>query len=250
MRRPGGGEPGAAAAREASARATAMKAGRARGTRDSRRDAAPPAGSGRRGRRSTTPRATRPRPRPAAAARRGRTRADPRSGATDRCRGQSATAGARSRRTATARRARRRRRARPAQPCPSSGSCRRACAPSCRARQPSAASSPGADADRGAISAPYACCRSAICPGLDCVVIGGGGGLRADRRRRTNSPTPPAARGRDQRPMRPCHHHRHARRPGLARAGGKLRMALGSCHGYRACPQRQDYELRRASWEK
>ena len=62
-------------------------------------------------------------------------------------------------------------------------------------RQPSAVSSPGAGAQEGVISAPYACSRSAICPGLVCVVIGGGGGgaLRADRRRRTNSPTPPAA---------------------------------------------------------
>ena len=125
------------------ARARAMKARCARETRHSRRDAAPPAGSGRRGRRSTTPRATRPRPRPAAAARRERMRADPRSVATDRCRGRSATAGVRSRRTPTARRARRRRPGRPAQPCPSSRSCRRARAPSCRARQPSAVSSPG-----------------------------------------------------------------------------------------------------------
>jgi hypothetical protein len=63
-------------------------------------------------------------------------------------------------------------------------------------RQPSAVSSPGAGAEEGVISAPYACSRSAICPGLVCVVIGGGGGdggaVRADRRRRTNSPTPPA----------------------------------------------------------
>ena len=221
------------------ARAPAMKARCARETRHSRRDAVPPAGSGRRGRRSTTPRATRPRPRPAAAARRGRMRADRRSGATDRCRGRSATAGARSRRTLPARRARRRRRGRPAQPCPSSGSCRRARAPSCRARQPSAVSSPGAGAERGAISAPYACSRSAICPGLVCVVIGGGG-ARSRRSPTADQLADTAGRrgGRDQRPMRPCAHQRHARRPGLARAGDKLRIALGSCHGYRRGPRR------------
>src|SRR5689334_1498808 len=47
------------------------------------------------------------------------------------------------------------------------------------------------------MSAPYACWRSAICPGLDCVVMGGGGvgaGLLAsERRRRTSSPSPPAS---------------------------------------------------------
>jgi hypothetical protein len=44
------------------------------------------------------------------------------------------------------------------------------------------------------MSAPYACCSSAICPGLDWVVSGGGGGgVRATRRRRTTSPTPAAA---------------------------------------------------------
>ena len=226
-----------AAPRQAPARA--MKARHARETRHSRRDAVPPAGSGRRGRRSTTPRATRPRPRPAAAARRGRTRADRRSGATDRCRGRSATAGARSRRTPPARRARRRRRARLAQPCPSSGSCRRARAPSCRARQPSAVSSPGAGADRRSHLGAVGLLQVRDLPGLDCVVIGGGGAV-ARRSPTANQFADPAGRrgGRDQRPMRPCAHQRHARRPGLARAGGKLRMALGSCHGYRPGPRR------------
>src|SRR5436190_1237648 len=43
------------------------------------------------------------------------------------------------------------------------------------------------------MSAPYACSRSAIWPGLDCVVIGGGVASRAARRRRSSSLTPPAA---------------------------------------------------------
>jgi len=50
------------------------------------------------------------------------------------------------------------------------------------------------------MSAPYACWRSAIWPGLDCVVSGGRGAVSAaggapadDRRRRTSSPSPATA---------------------------------------------------------
>jgi hypothetical protein len=46
------------------------------------------------------------------------------------------------------------------------------------------------------MSAPYACCRSAIWPGLDWVLRGGGGDggdWRSARRRRANSTAPPAA---------------------------------------------------------
>ena len=233
-----------AAPRQAPAPAT--KARCARETRDSRRDAAPPAGSGRRGRRSTTPRATRPRPRPAAAARRERMRADPRSGATDRCRGQSATAGARSRRTPPARRARRRRRARPAQTCPSPESCRRARAPWCptpsAVRRVLARRRRGGGSHLGAVRLLQV--RDLPRTGL-CRHRRRGRG-RAPRRSPTaNQFADPAGRrgGRGHRPTRPCDHHRHARRPGPARAGGKLRMGLGSCHGYRPCPRRPDYDL-------
>ncbi len=212
---------------EAPARATT--AGPAREIRHSRRDAAPPAGSGRRGRRSDDA----ARNAPATAARSsGPAGTHARGSAFRRDRslsGSKRDSAARSLRTAPARRARRRRRARPAPPCPSSRSCRRARAPSSRARQPSTVPAPGGGADGGAIPAPYACCRSAISPGLDLRRHRRRAGARSRRSPAANKLADTAGRGgRDQGPIRPCDHHRHARRPRLARAAGKLRSALGT----------------------
>ena len=147
------------------------------------------------------------------------------------------------------------------------------------AGQPAALPGSGDGADGSAISAPKACCRSAIWPGLDCVVIGGGSGASAARTRCV-----PIGGGGPTRPVRPpwrprpasnvpesaSRHARGSRRRGTTRdpepslrratSRGKLRTEPSRAHGYRprAAPRlfvtsslsAKPWAKRRESWEK
>ena len=230
-----------AARRQAPARA--MKARCARETRHSRRDAAPPAGSGRRGRRSTTPRATR-----AATAARSSGPAGTHARGSAFRRDRSLPGSKRdSRRSISANTDR------TSSP-PSASRTTRATVPivgklssSTRALvpRPSAVRRVVARRRRGRGSHLGAVrllqVRDLPRAGL-CRHRRRRGAFCADRRRRTNSPTPPAAAAATTVQRARAVTMRHGRRPGLARAGGKLRMALGRWHGYRPCPRPRHYD--------